>query len=65
LRVPSERCSRPLGVVWSESGVVPEDVAKYAAERGVRIVRGPRELRELLDRLAEERDGRARRASEG
>jgi len=44
---------------------VPEDVAKYAAERGVRIVRGPRELRELLDRLAEERDGRARRASEG
>ena len=54
-----------LLVVWSESGVVPEDVARYAAERGVRIVRGPRELRELLDRLAEEREGRAGRPSEG
>jgi len=53
-----------LLVIWPESGVAPEDVARYAAERGVRIVRGPRELRELLDRLAEERE-EAGRSSEG
>ena len=46
-----------LLVIYSQSGVVPKDVARYAAERGVRIVRRPGELRELLDRLAEEREG--------
>ena len=39
-------------VIWSESGVVPEEVAEHAAERGVRVVRGVRELRALLDEVA-------------
>jgi len=43
-------------VIWSESGVVPEDVAKYAAEREVSIARGPRELRALLDEVAEAKE---------
>jgi len=30
-------------------------VARYAAERSVKIVKGPRELRELLDEVAEGR----------
>ncbi len=44
-------------VIWSESGVVPEEVAKYAAERGVRVVRGVRELRALLDEVAKTKEG--------
>ena len=42
-----------LLVVWSDSGVVPPEVAEYAAERGVEVVKGHRRLRELLDRAAE------------
>jgi len=38
-----------LLVIYSYSGEVPGDVAEYAAERGVKIVRGPRELKKLLD----------------
>jgi len=44
-----------LLVIYSYSGVVPDDVARYAAERSVKIVKGPRELRELLDEVAEGR----------
>ena len=40
-------------VIWSDSGVVPEEVAEYAAKRGVRVVRGHRELKRLLDEVAE------------
>jgi len=40
-------------VIWSDSGVVPEEVAEYATKRGVRIVRGHRELKRLLDGVAE------------
>ena len=42
-----------LLVIWSNSGVVPPEVAEYAAERGVEVVKGHRQLRELLDRAAE------------
>ena len=41
-----------LLVVYSYSGEVPGKVAKYAAEKGVKIARGPRELKELLDGVA-------------
>ena len=41
-----------LLVIWSDSGVVPPEVAEFAAERGVHIVRGHRQLKELLDRVA-------------
>lgn len=44
-----------LLVIYSYSGEVPKDVAEYAAERGVRIVQGPRELKELLDEAASSR----------
>ena len=46
-----------LLVIYSYSGEVPEDVATYAAERGVRVVRGPRELRALLDEVARAKEG--------
>jgi len=39
-------------IIWPESGVVPEEVAEYAAEKGVRVVRSVRELRVLLDEVA-------------
>ncbi|RLI39869.1 hypothetical protein DRO60_00060 [Candidatus Bathyarchaeota archaeon] len=39
-------------VVWSDSGVVPPEVAEYAAERGVEVVKGARQLKELLDSTA-------------
>ena len=48
-----------LLVIYSYSGVVPEEVAEYAARRGVRIVKGPRELKALLDEEAERRTGTA------
>ena len=37
-----------LLVVYSYSGEVPEEVAEYAAGRGVKIARGPRQVRNLL-----------------
>ena len=39
-------------VIYSYSGIVPDDVADYAARAGVRIVKGPRELKRLLDGIA-------------
>ena len=46
-----------LPVIYSYSGEMPEDVATYAAEKGVRVVRGPRELRALLDEVARAKEG--------
>ena len=40
-----------LLIIWSESGVIPKGVAEYAAKRGVRIIRGLRELKRLLDEV--------------
>jgi len=42
-------------IVWSESGVVPEEVADYAAKRGVKVVKGEWELKRLLDEVASSR----------
>ena len=42
-------------IVWSESGVVPEEVADYAAKRGVKVVKGELELKKLLDEVASSR----------
>ena len=39
-------------IIWSESGVVPPEVADYAAKRGVEVVRGEKELKRLLDGVA-------------
>ena len=41
-----------LLVIWSESGLVPEHVAREAGRAGIRIARGPRELKALLDEVA-------------
>ena len=40
-------------MIWSESGVAPEEVALEAEETGIKIVGGPRELKELLGEAAE------------
>jgi len=45
-----------LFVIYSYSGEVPEDVAEYAVERGVKVVRGPRELRGLLDEVVKAKE---------
>jgi len=45
-----------LLVVFSQSGVVPEEVAKQAEKLGVKIVRGLRELKRLLDHQRSESD---------
>jgi len=47
-----------LLVVWSESGLVPEHVAREADRAGIRIARGPGELKALLDEVASEGGGR-------
>ena len=39
-------------VIYSHSGVVPDDVAKLADELGVKVVRGPLELKAVLDEVA-------------
>jgi len=39
-------------IIWSESGVVPPEVAEYAAEKGVEVVKGEWELKRLLDEVA-------------
>ena len=44
-----------LLVIYSYSGEVPEEVAEYAADEGVKIARGPRELKKLLDEVASSR----------
>ena len=48
-----------LLVIYSYSGEVPEEVAEYATEKGVKIARGPRQLKKLLDEVAKAREGRA------
>ena len=47
-----------LLVIWSESGLVPEHVVREADRLGIRIARGPGELKALLDEVA---SGGARR----
>ena len=42
-------------IIWSESGVVPPEVADYAAKRGVEMVKGERELKRLLDEATSSR----------
>ena len=42
-------------IIWSESGVVPPEVADYAAKRGVEVVKGERELKRLLNSAARAR----------
>ena len=44
-----------LLVIYSYSGEVREDVAEYAVKKGVKIARGPRELKKLLDEIASSR----------
>ena len=44
-----------LLVIYSYSGEVPEDVAEYATGKDVKIVRGPRELKKLLDEAVSSR----------
>jgi len=41
-----------LLVIYSYSGEAPGKVADYAAEKGVKIARGPKELKKLLDEAA-------------
>jgi len=36
-------------VIYSHSGVIPEDVAELAEQLDVKIVRGPKELKDILD----------------
>ena len=42
-----------LLVIWFNSDMVPPEVAEYAAERGVEVVKAHRQPKELLDRAAE------------
>ena len=37
-------------IIYSHSGVVPEDVAELAAQVGVEIARAPGELKAILDK---------------
>ena len=46
-----------LLVIYSYSGEVPERAAQYATKRGVKIARGPRELKELLNEAAKAGEG--------
>ncbi len=39
-------------IIWSESGMVPPEVADYAAKRGVEVVKGERGLKRLLGSVA-------------
>jgi len=39
-------------IIYSHSGVVPDDVAELAKREGVRLARGPRELKAILDEAA-------------
>ncbi len=39
-----------LLIVYSRSGIIPEEVLRYAERQGVKLVRGPRELKEVLDK---------------
>ncbi len=39
-------------IIYSQSGVVPTEVADLAVRLGVRVVRGPRELKSILDEIA-------------
>ena len=42
-------------IVWSDSGVVPPEVADYAAGKGVEVVKSEWELKRLLDEVASSR----------
>ena len=40
-------------IIYSQSGLIPVEVAEQAHKMGVRVVRGPMEVKKLMDELAE------------